>query len=134
MSKKIIIPEFFTLNVIEFTVIVTFLVASVYALATFRGNAGIVYTIFIVGGGIVAYLCARTEVDFVLKRRNGFKGLFKYCLHLLWVLPVIWGVGALLGWLAGVPYDTITAFGYGIDPVGFMAIIACIIMHYIKRK
>ncbi len=134
MNKKIIIPEFCTLNVIELIFVVTFLIAAIYALATFRGNAGVVYGIFIVGGGIIAYLCGRTEVNFVITRRDGFKGLAKYCLHLLWVLPLIWGVGALIGMLANEPYNTINAFNYGVDPVGFLAIIGFIVVSFIKRK
>lgn len=134
MKKKIVFPEFLTLNVIELAVVVTFLIAAIYALATFRGNAGMIYGIFIVGGGIVAYLCGRTEVNFVLKRRYGFKSLAKYCLHLLWVLPLIWGVGALIGRLANEPYDTINAFNYGVDPVGFLAIIGFIVVSFVKRK
>lgn len=126
--KKLYEIESLGINILELTVIVFFLVASVVACVKFPHH---IYTAVFVGGALVAYFSGRKDMGMYYDRRAGFKSVGKYFLHALWVIPCIFAIGALIGWIFEQPFSIVAAIGCGIDAVGFSAlVIAAIVAAY----
>ena len=138
MKKNILFEiDALEMNILELGVVVLFLVAAVWSLVKFPGSQSVVLSIFIVGGAMVAYFVGRTDKITSVERRDGFKSLIKYCLHLLWVLPALWCLGSALGWVLAQPYNTLTSVMVGVDIAAVILLLYAIIKSVIgvcRRK
>ena len=92
-------------NIYEILSLVMVVVACAYGLIKFPHQEWIICVFFIFLVGWVIYMCSRSSAsNFDLNRRRGLMALRKYCLHLLWVVPVLIGIGVVIGFILGIPF------------------------------